>query len=334
MEVLTMRKWLNGKRQKLVLGVTLVVLVSLVGGLIVSCAPETEVPDPEMPEFEGTVLTGADIDEIGEWAELIEDAGGAQNSTILLLHDFQEVAAVLINALDASADGDETPLLLDVFYAYSLSLQEAVANLTPPDSLILFSAQEDAGNLTPTDSLVLFSALSEENGIFGGNLGRIKEALRDWIVTEHGACDNVKAENVFAGTTPEMTQEAAELLETTAEELKGHLKSTPASERLTEEVAKELRRVIVKPTGKSYPAVLKSWWKAIGTGLKQGLKKCLTKTALLGKLSNLLLDYLEPIVYCYGKHFPNMAAINYCLVNDYKLDPNVVIRILKAISDP
>jgi len=309
-----MRKWLNGNKQKLALWVRQAVLVGLVAVFMVACVPVT--PDPAMPEFEGTVLTDADIDKMVEWAELIEDAGGAQNSTILLVHDFQEVTAVLVGALDASSDGAEIPLLLDVFYAYSLSLQEAAANLTPPDSL------------------VLFSALSEENDIFGGNLGRIKQALRDWIVTEHGACDNVEAKNVFVSVTPEETQEVAELLETTAEDLKGRLKSTPPIELLTEELRGELRKVIVKSTGKSYRAVSKSWLKAIRKGLKQGIKKAVSKAALLGKLGNLLLDYGEAISVCYWEHFPKWADIENCLVNKYGLEPELIRRIKNAILDP
>jgi hypothetical protein len=314
MEVLTMRKWLNGKRQKLVLSVTLAVLVGSMAVLIGAC--EAAVPDPEMPEFEGTVLTDADIDQMVLHAQMFEDAGGAQNSTILLVHDFQEMAAVLVDALDASEDAGEIPLLMDVFYAYSLSLQEAAANLTYPDGMILFST------------------LDEENDIFGGNLGRIKQALCDWIITEHGAPATTQAEDVFVGITPELIQEVSDLLGITSGNLTALLEDIPPSERLTEEVAEAPGNLIVKPTGMSYTAVSLSWWKKIAKGAIRWGIIALSKVALIAKLPFLLIDYADAIIDCYFHFFPNWAMIENCLVHEHGLAPDVVERIIDAIVDP
>jgi hypothetical protein len=295
-------------------------IIALVSGLILtSCAPvstPTPIPDPKMPEFEGTVLTDEDINETVLRAEIIEEGGGAQNSTILLVHDFQEVAAVLVDALNASADGEEIPLLFDVFYAYSLSLQETAENLTSPDGL------------------ALFSSLDEENKIFGGNLGRIKQVLRDWIVTEYGACDNIQANNVFVGVAPGEIQEVADLTGITSGNLTALLKDIPSSERLTEEVAGAAGNLTVKPTGMSYAAVSVSWWEKLGKALLKELVKALSKSALLVKLANLIIDYGDAIFDCYYNHFPNWAAIENCLVEKHGLDEDVVMRIMEALMDP
>lgn len=308
-----MQKWLNGKRQKLVLSVTLAVLVGSMAVLIGAC--ESTLPDPEMPEFEGTVLTDADIDQMVMHAQMFEDAGGAQNSTILLVHDFQEMAAVLFDALDASSDGGEIPLLLDVFYAYALSLQEAAANLTYPDGMILFST------------------LDEENDIFGGNLGRIKQALRDWIVTVHGAPATTQAEDVFVGITPEMIQEVSDLLETTPEDLRECLAKIPPSECMTcEGPWEEPGAVIVMSTGATFPKpslfFLKWLWKL----LKGGAKKVVT-IILPAKLGKRLVEYALAIATCWWLHGSNWTAVRDCLVNK-GLALNVTDEIIAIIKDP
>lgn len=310
MEVLTMHKWLNSKMQKLVLGVTLAVLVASLAVFIGAC--ESTIPDPETPEFEGTVLTEDDIGEMGVWGASFDAQGGAQNSTILLLHDFQEAAAFLVNALDASSDGDEIPLLLDVFYACSLSLQGAAANLTYPDSLV-------------------FIALGVENGIFGGNLGSIKQALREWIVTEHGASATAKAEDVFVGITSEMIQEVADLLGITPEDLRELLEDIPPSERLTWEGPGS---VILQPSGVPYPQPSVPWWKQGWKLLKGGAKKLLAKVALPAKLASLVAQYGYAIADCYYNYFPDWTAIDDCLIEKHGLAPDVVTRIKDAILDP
>jgi len=278
---------------------------------------EEEVPDPEMPEFEGTVLTEADIDEMAAQAELFVAAGGAQNSTILLVHDFQEVAAVLIDALDASEDGAEIPLLLDVFYAYSLSLQEAAENLPPPDHMILFST------------------LDEENDEFGGNLGMIKQALRDWIITEHGAPATTKAEDVFVGITPELIQEvAADLLGITSGNLIALLAYIPPSQRLTlTDTLVEPGSVIVKPTETPYPKPKVSWWKSLWSWLKNAVKKFITKV-LPVKITGQILKYAKAIIECAYKHGLKWDKIRDCLVQEKKLPTDIVDIIINTIEDP
>lgn len=305
-----MRNWLNSRRQKLVFGVTLAVVVGVIVGLMVAREPAT--PDPETPEFEGTVLTETDINEMGVRGASFDAKGGAQNSTILLVHNFQQVAAVLVNALDASSDGDEIPLLLDVFYAYSLSLQGAAANLTYPDSLV-------------------FIALSEENDIFGGNLGRIKQALRDWIVTEHGASATARAEDVFVGIASGMIQEVADLLGITPEDLRELLENIPPSERLTWEGPGS---VILQPSGVPYPQPSVPWWKSGWKLLKGGAKKLLAKVALPIKLASLVAEYGYAIADCYYNYFPDWTAIDDCLIEKHGLAPSVVTRVKDALLDP
>lgn len=314
-----MRKWSNDNRQRLILGVTLLVLIGLLTSYAVACTPA--MPDPEMPEFEGTVLTNADVDRMVQDAEAIEDAGGAQNSTILLVHEFQETVAVLVCATDISSNEGETlalfcddpgciPLFLDCFYACSLSLQEDLANLATPDAQIGFLA------------------LGGENEIFGSNLGRIKQAVCD-VINEYGENGATQPEDVFVVITPEDIQEVAELLGTSPEDLRGRLEAIPPWERLTWEGSGSG----LVYDGVYLPQPTQSWWGDVGDALRGGVTKVSLRVLPL-KLFRLIIKYGAAIADCYSSWWPDMDKIEYCLVQDHGLNPDVVERIIEAILDP